>query len=564
MAAQLTFQELQKRSNYRFECYRTTAAQPREDVDYQTPAYHNFACPKPGFYPGVQPVAQLFSAPLYPSLHPSVHDPVQGLPPAMAADVKAARERVRARLLPRRLEWSKDLGVGGNGLASLFSINDATHHGNRRRYFVAKANHRQTASANAALAREQALTDRFRHAMHVVQSPDWASVPVRDQWRPAQVPPPTDVMLLEYCERGSLYKALCTAQTRGLKFPERALWHMFHCLIQACVAMAHPPQNNLPLYGINPPNAPDRLLMEKISDSEDPDPFVHFDIDPQNILVGKNEPGSDHPLIPGLQLSDFGLAEELEDWHYTDNQYMLELRRMAKDRYFTPEQFSAQWDWIPLNEGPGTMNPRPEVAGNYGWKSNLFQMALVMASLITRCYPYRPPIPGWTGVPGRPLDPWYYGEEDDMDEDDSDDDMDDYHDGDNDGYDDDGYLRVWTYGRYLLDQHENDKNKPDAERRYGHVSFDLVWLVAACLCDNPRYRPGLSWLEAKVSGHIERKWGGGRANNPPDNDNSDGRMRDFIRDCFDSPPPSAPGNGGGGGGGGGRPGGRVVWERGRG
>ena len=46
--------------------------------------------------------------------------------------------------------------------------------------------------------------------------------------------------------------------------------------------MAHPPLNNLHLYDIKPPNTPSHPLMEKISEVNYPDPFVHFDIDPQN------------------------------------------------------------------------------------------------------------------------------------------------------------------------------------------------------------------------------------------------------------------------------------------
>jgi hypothetical protein len=36
-------------------------------------------------------------------------------------------------------------------------------------------------------------------------------------------------MLLEYCKRGSLHKALCVSDAKKIQFPERALWHMFHC-----------------------------------------------------------------------------------------------------------------------------------------------------------------------------------------------------------------------------------------------------------------------------------------------------------------------------------------------
>lgn len=45
----------------------------------------------------------------------------------------------------------------------------------------------------------------------------------------------SDVLLLEYCWRGSLHKALCKVYKQrvdndeDLSFPDRALWHIFHC-----------------------------------------------------------------------------------------------------------------------------------------------------------------------------------------------------------------------------------------------------------------------------------------------------------------------------------------------
>lgn len=38
-----------------------------------------------------------------------------------------------------------------------------------------------------------------------------------------------NIMLLEYFPRGSLYKAICTAVSKDVEFPNRVLWQMFHC-----------------------------------------------------------------------------------------------------------------------------------------------------------------------------------------------------------------------------------------------------------------------------------------------------------------------------------------------
>lgn len=37
------------------------------------------------------------------------------------------------------------------------------------------------------------------------------------------------IMFLEYLPRGSLHKAMCTSVSKDVKFPNRVLWHMFHC-----------------------------------------------------------------------------------------------------------------------------------------------------------------------------------------------------------------------------------------------------------------------------------------------------------------------------------------------
>ena len=74
--------------------------------------------------------------------------------------------------------------------------------------------------------------------------------------------------------------------------------------------------------------------------------------------------------------------------------YMWITRTLAKPHYFTPvggppliasniadhhnfpqEQFSEEWDWVDTT--PIAADPRPPTAGNYSWKTNLYQFALV-------------------------------------------------------------------------------------------------------------------------------------------------------------------------------------------
>ncbi|KAL2162465.1 hypothetical protein VTH06DRAFT_7378 [Thermothelomyces fergusii] len=124
------------------------------------------------------------------------------------------------------------------------------------------------------------------------------------QW-PAHIRNVDNILFLEYLPRGSLQKALCTLQSKQMVVPNRALWHMFHCLIKTCIAMAFPPRENPNLYNAAVPTS------ERIPQGKRKNRFVHFDIDPCNILVGANEPGSSHPLIPLLKLTDFGLSRTL-------------------------------------------------------------------------------------------------------------------------------------------------------------------------------------------------------------------------------------------------------------
>ncbi|KAK3295083.1 uncharacterized protein B0H64DRAFT_344810, partial [Chaetomium fimeti] len=564
-----TFPERQKRSNFRFHRYRRDGAQ---DIDFESLEYWAFDVPQPGVYPGVQKTAILRGDYDYP-----LRNIGGGLRSnARPASLPGVRQRLRRRLLPRRLHWSKDLGIGGNGLASLFFLSDGSPIG-RRQYFVAKCNHSGGEYANVILREEKIKTDEFQDAMHIIQTRRIPPVqnPRSSRRVRAREGPQTSrrwdqhdrdmtgIMLLEYCQRGSLDKALSVSALKDIRFPERALWHMFHCLIEALIALAYPPPQHGNLYnGLLPP------FMERIPENEEKARWVHFDIDPQNILVHTSQPGSEHPLVPSLKLCDFGLATGLSEEVLRKKDHMLTFRTWAKHFFFTPEQFSAEWDYIPWNEIPATTYPRPRVAGNFTWKTNLFQMGAVMACLITKCYPPAPPRPGRLIIPGRDLDPSYYSDApDDNDEENEENQppvgygshtswsshnplgtgtsappnpqQDYYGNANKENYDPDdgpdgdpvgnGYIRVWSYGHYLLSDEDEDDGGGGA---HDHVSWTLRHLVAQCLADDPRYRPSLAWLEREISNNIQDRWG-----DEPDDGESSREVREWIKECLDVPVP---------------------------
>ncbi|KAK4152165.1 hypothetical protein C8A00DRAFT_16480 [Chaetomidium leptoderma] len=542
----LLFLGTQKRSNFRFEAYRRLGTQ-EADVDYDAPECRNFVLPKPGVYPGVQrpfnPPHPLWTH-QYPTLNQ--HGAIR-TPRAAPASVVTARKRLRRQVQSRQLTYSKDLGHGGNGLVVLFNWKNLSppYH---KKYLVAKCNHAGGQAAAAALLTEKLTTDKFRNARHIIQTdtppgrvPNQRSS-MRDRqrrglqgpggnWAPEQ-DDISDVMFLEHCKRGSLHKALYTSHAKILEFPNRALWHIFHCLIKACIAMAYPPTPPG-----NPGHGQQPRYKERVPDNENKSKFVHFDIDPQN-SKHVAEPGlNNHPLIPVMKLSDFGIASDIQDQDLSDRDLMWQLRPLAKYGFFTPEQFTEEWDYVPAGQAPRAGNPPfPKVAGNFTWKNNLFQMGLVMVCLITRHRPATPPYPSRIRMP--PIDP---GDEDD-------DDIAHASEGARDNVRGDAadlrpnepathfddmieveadWIRVWSYGGYILDD-----NNPV----YNRVDRGLRHLVAQCLCDDPYYRPRLETLELDVRTCIKRKvWDRGQPNHLISPGNTDADVKEWVKECFDKP-----------------------------
>ncbi|KAK4182636.1 hypothetical protein QBC35DRAFT_395564, partial [Podospora australis] len=210
-------------------------------------------------------------------------------------------------------------------------------------------------------------------------------------------------LFLEYFENGSLEHSIQKLaiitdrppQPENLPDPPSViLWEFWRCLVTGVVGMEYP-EIYFPNWDMNAnvvyPSPNDLELQPRIS-------FVHNDLDPQNLFVGKTtrprDPG--HPHAPEIKVADLGSGNDFD--HHTDpwlrGRMWSDMRKPGKTDYVPPEQFSEEWDYVDETphrsrwEGAAVFT-----AGQFGWKTNLYQAALSMQNLITRCYPRAPPMP---------------------------------------------------------------------------------------------------------------------------------------------------------------------------
>ncbi|KAH7627888.1 hypothetical protein B0T09DRAFT_359213 [Sordaria sp. MPI-SDFR-AT-0083] len=125
-------------------------------------------------------------------------------------------------------------------------------------------------------------------------------------------------------------------------------------------------------------------------------------------------------------------------WHIFSNR--------GKSSIYAPEQFTEEWDHV--KEG-GPRESGATTAGNYNWWTNLYQVGIIMYSLIQLCEFETSPVPNYAAI----------------------------------RYPDGSEREVWGYGMGLL------------VSQYSNLDFDLVNAVAACLCHDPADRPDMHDLE---------------------------------------------------------------------
>ncbi|KAI5924783.1 kinase-like protein [Camillea tinctor] len=224
-----------------------------------------------------------------------------------------------------------------------------------------------------------------------------------------------DFLLLEFAEHGDLANFIYKCNELNEMVPNRVLWSFWLCLVSACVAMEYPPRKFHPLrHDPNPPetkglptmgftnfngeNRGKRLGNDLFEDVPHPSRRwagrgqVHFDIDPQNVLIFGTDPTTlddEHKTIPRLKLTDFGVASRIK--RNKSNLYYWCQRSTGKTDYLAPEQFGPDWEHVAVRTRSGPEISEQPVAGNYGSHTNVWGIALTLWQLMTRlCVPFPP------------------------------------------------------------------------------------------------------------------------------------------------------------------------------
>ncbi|KAI1349027.1 kinase-like domain-containing protein [Xylaria sp. FL0043] len=292
------------------------------------------------------------------------------------------------------------------------------------------------------------------------------------KWQPYR----RDFLLLEYLENGDLEKLLARLNEKEIDIPNR--------VTRACLAMQFPPRKFHPGRHedhpvLQPNGQPDfdltgtgKRLGDELYEQEPPPKrrwaakrYVHFDIDPKNILIGGFDPGAkdgEHALVPKLKLADFGLTENIKT--HKRNNYYKTRRRSGKWGYYAPEQFGAEWDYIRRDDGGLPQANGPEIseqpiAGNYGSPMNVWGIGLTMWQLITKLQVPRPLPLQMSGV-----------------------------------------SQIQMPNHYCAEILTNAK--------YNRVDLELRQTVAKCLAHDPKYRPQPRVLANQAKRKLKKRFPG--------------------------------------------------------
>ncbi|KAF8851617.1 kinase-like protein [Acephala macrosclerotiorum] len=178
-------------------------------------------------------------------------------------------------------------------------------------------------------------------------------------------------LFLEYCPHGDLFDFMEIRRLSQRRYDLFTLWKMFECLVDGVCAMHYGDDPIIP----DPSGDADEFLIE----AEDAWlNIVHFDIKPENILVGDRD--GQH-VTPVLKFGDFGKSQKYGTAEKQDISNGMKIKRedwriSGTDTYFTPEQFSEEWDYLGWETS--------EIAGKYSSdKTNIFGVGILMYMLVT-------------------------------------------------------------------------------------------------------------------------------------------------------------------------------------
>ncbi|KAK4184698.1 hypothetical protein QBC35DRAFT_539458 [Podospora australis] len=296
-------------------------------------------------------------------------------------------------------------------------------------------------------------------------------------------------MVLEVMQRGSLESWVCRMAASGQRFSNKVMWLVFDCLFQGVVAMAWPPSHRDNKKYVETGGKFGPMEEEQIPTSDDDqwftDDWTNFDLDPSNILVGDFHQGYDfaHTLIPIIKIADLGLARASRSLGIPEE-------GKVYTNHLVPEQFHEEWEHLTsclpdLEPDPAL---KPQIAGQFGWKTNLYGIAMIMWNMIT--------------LLKNPDRPWPYYE----------------------------MTRNPLTGEIVIDESKINFGGYLQHDRFEHVEWDLRTIVAKCMSEKPADRPGMKQLYNLIRKKIRQEWPG----------ETDDQTREWADSFFRGPGPQAP------------------------
>ncbi|KAF5596339.1 hypothetical protein FPANT_4427, partial [Fusarium pseudoanthophilum] len=276
-------------------------------------------------------------------------------------------------------------------------------------------------------------------------------------------------VVFEYMKFGDMVNIMQTVTTRKVQIPAQVLWGIWECLVLGLATIAYTPSES------SGNSSFETWWKDVVSDREEAIAFldrvdrewniehdVHLDLEVLNVLAG-HDPAT-HPNQPVFKLHDLGAwsFNMNHGWETYNESHIWQMRGPVKLHATTPEQFSKEWDDLLISLSTDSLRKLfagedlekvggTEVAGRYGIWTNIFLIAKVMESIMTReiCrFPYQTVIHDQTRKP--------------------------------------------TYGGRLQNP------------QFRHIDLELRNIVASCLHEKPKDRPRVTDLLKSVLDRRQR------------------------------------------------------------
>ncbi|KFY40457.1 hypothetical protein V495_05423 [Pseudogymnoascus sp. VKM F-4514 (FW-929)] len=165
-------------------------------------------------------------------------------------------------------------------------------------------------------------------------------------------------IFMEFCEEGSFAGLIDDCVKMGDEPDEATLWSYFHCLAKANMVLesGHEQESETP-NSDSEPWAEGKLV-------------IHFDLKPDNVLMGGPENDGEHMKENRIMIADFGLSVPLPN-----KQTALE-----KDRITILNEHA--WRGTRAYKAPEQENKIARASQRYGSHTNIYQVGLIMWCII--------------------------------------------------------------------------------------------------------------------------------------------------------------------------------------